>query len=229
MDRETWQTIVHGFAKTQTRLTMSTHTCEETYKLAEMWLCMNMYNYKTLTYIQPKYIKLHQVVWRGKYLYHRCMNLSSWKKYGTSLHFITKANILCHTTFIHDRAHRWSINHLTSDKATNLNNQDKKYFQQKCWLENLTLVLLGKKNCNLVNFCLISVQWLSHVRLFATPWTAEHQASLSITNSHSPPKPMSLESVMPSNHLILCHPLLLPPSVFHSIRVFSNESALHIR
>ena len=61
------------------------------------------------------------------------------------------------------------------------------------------------------------------------PWTAAHQASLSITNSRSPPKPMTTESVMPSNHLILCHPLLLLPSIFPSIRVFSNESALHIR
>ena len=63
----------------------------------------------------------------------------------------------------------------------------------------------------------------------ATPWTAAHQASLSITNSQSLPKFMSIESVMPSNHLILCRPLLLPPSIFPSIRVFSNESALSIR
>ena len=74
-----------------------------------------------------------------------------------------------------------------------------------------------------------SVQLLSLVWLFATPWTAAGQASLSITNSWSPPKPMSIESVMPSNHLILCCPLLLLPSIFPSIRVFSNESALHIR
>ena len=73
-----------------------------------------------------------------------------------------------------------------------------------------------------------SVQSLSHVRLFATPWTATHQASLSITSSRSLLKLMSIESVMPSNHLILCHPLLLPPSIFPSIRVFSNESVLHI-
>ena len=63
----------------------------------------------------------------------------------------------------------------------------------------------------------------------ATPWTAAHQASLSITNSRSLLKLMSIESVMPSNHLILCHPLLLPPSVFPSIKVFSSESVLHIR
>ena len=63
----------------------------------------------------------------------------------------------------------------------------------------------------------------------ATPWTAVYQASLSITNSQSPPKPMSIESVMPSNHLILCLPLLLLPSIFPSIRVFSNESGLCIR
>ena len=75
---------------------------------------------------------------------------------------------------------------------------------------------------------LSSVQSLSRVRLFVTPWTAALQASLSITNSWSPPKPMSIESMMPSNHLIFCHPLLLP-SIFPSVRVFSNESALHIR
>ena len=63
----------------------------------------------------------------------------------------------------------------------------------------------------------------------ATPWTAARQASLSITNTQSSPKPMSIESVMPSNHLILCHPLLLLPSIFPSIRVFSNESVLRIR
>ena len=74
-----------------------------------------------------------------------------------------------------------------------------------------------------------SVQLLSRVRLFATPWTAAHQASLSITNSQSLLKLMSIETVMPSNHLILCHPLLHSPSIFPSIRVFSNESALRIR
>ena len=74
-----------------------------------------------------------------------------------------------------------------------------------------------------------SVQWFSHVQLLATPWTAACQVSLSITKSRSPPKPMSIESVMPSSHLIFCHPLLLLPSIFPSIRVFSNESALWIR
>ena len=74
-----------------------------------------------------------------------------------------------------------------------------------------------------------SVQSLSHVRLFATPWTAARQAFQSITNSWSLLKLMSIESVMPSNYLILCHPLLLLPSIFPSIRVFSNESVLGIR
>ena len=74
-----------------------------------------------------------------------------------------------------------------------------------------------------------SVQSLSCVQLFEMPWTAARQASLSITNSRSPPKPMSMELVMPYNHLILCRPLLLPPSIFPSIRVFSNESALRIK
>ena len=74
-----------------------------------------------------------------------------------------------------------------------------------------------------------SVQLFSHVRLFATPWTAACQASLSITNSQSLLKLMSIESVMPSNHLILCRPLLLLPSIFPSITVFSNGSALRSR
>ena len=82
----------------------------------------------------------------------------------------------------------------------------------ECWRQHLT-----------------SVQLLSHVRLFATPWTAAHQASLSITNSQSLLKLMSIESVMPSNHLILCYHLLLLPSIFPSIRVFSNGSVLPIR
>ena len=83
--------------------------------------------------------------------------------------------------------------------------------------------------CMCVYSVYVSVHSLSRVQLFATPWTAARQAFLSITNSHSPPKPMSIESVMPSNHLILCCPLLLLPSIFPSIGVFSNESALHIR
>ena len=74
-----------------------------------------------------------------------------------------------------------------------------------------------------------SVQSLSRVQHFVTPWTEVRQASLSITNSWSLPKLMSIESVMPSNHLILCYHLLLPPSIFPSIRVFSNESVLCIR
>ena len=75
--------------------------------------------------------------------------------------------------------------------------------------------------------CLLS--HVSHVQLFVTPWTAAWQASLSITNSQRLPKLMSIESVMPSNHLILCSPLLPPPSIFPSIRVFSKESVLRIR
>ena len=74
-----------------------------------------------------------------------------------------------------------------------------------------------------------SVQSLSHVQLFVTPWTAACQASLSITNSRSLLKLMSIKSVMPSNHLILCHPLLLLPSIPPSIRVFSKESVLRMR
>ena len=77
--------------------------------------------------------------------------------------------------------------------------------------------------------CISSVQSLSYVRVFATPWTAARQASLSFTNSRNLLNLMSIESVMPSNRLILYHPLLLLPSVFPSIRAFPNESVLHIR
>ena len=90
------------------------------------------------------------------------------------------------------------------------------------WMEKNSILTLDSLRC------ISSVQLLSHVQLVATPWTAARQASLSITNSRSPPKSMSIESVMPSNHLILCRPLLLP-SIFPSIRVFSHESALRIR
>ena len=74
-----------------------------------------------------------------------------------------------------------------------------------------------------------SVQSLSHVQVFVTPWTSAQQVSLSITNSHSLLKLMSIELMIPSNHLILCCPLLLPPSIFPSIGVFSNESVLHVK
>ena len=94
-------------------------------------------------------------------------------------------------------------------------------------IENKHQLLLSVPSLNILIFS--SVQSLSHVRLFANPWTAACQASLSITNSRSLPILMSIMSVMPSNHLILCHPLLLLPSIFLSIRVFSSESILCIR
>ena len=84
-----------------------------------------------------------------------------------------------------------------------------------------------KHSCKIKFPCQFSS--VAQLCLTATSWTAARQASLSITNSRSLPKLLSIESVMPSNHLILCRPLLLPPSIFPSIRVFSNESALHIR
>ena len=104
----------------------------------------------------------------------------------------------------------------------------------KCVTSLILTISLGSEDVKLIIIITIenqfsSVQSLSCVQLFATPWTATRQASLSITNSWSPPKPMSIESVMPSNYLILCRPLLLLPSIFPSIRVFSDESALRIR
>ena len=95
-----------------------------------------------------------------------------------------------------------------------------------------TNLCLLDENSHFNNFSFyISVQFsqLSHVQLFVTPWITACQASLSITNSWSSLKLMSIESLMPSNHLILCHSLLLSPSIFPSIRVFSNDSVLRIR
>ena len=96
------------------------------------------------------------------------------------------------------------------------------------WMVALFLLLLSVCVCA-KSLQFSSVQSLSRVQLFVTPWTAAHLASLFITNSQSLPKLMSVELVMPSNHFILFHPLLLLPSIFPNIRVFSNESALHIR
>ena len=102
--------------------------------------------------------------------------------------------------------------------------EDKLRFEQMethfSWENNVKVSVLSKFS---------SVQLLSHVRLFAAPWTAAHQVSLSFTNSQNLLKLMSIESVIPSNHPILCRPLLLLPSIFLSIRVFFNESVLYIR
>ena len=109
-----------------------------------------------------------------------------------------------------DRENMWSVNR---------HKQNWILFRLTAKLENLVYLKLPFS----------SVQWLSHVRLFVIPWTAARQASWSITNSWSLLKLMSTESMMPSNYLILCHPLLLLPSIFPSLRVFFNESALCIR
>ena len=104
-------------------------------------------------------------------------------------------------------------------------------FKDNCWVSK-TRYDLFQRGSRVFLHCFWgfpSVQLLRHVRLFATSWTTARQASLSITSSQNLPKLMSIESVMPSNNLILCHPLQLLPSIFPNIRVFSDESALHIR
>ena len=100
--------------------------------------------------------------------------------------------------------------------------------KQQSYLNQLVLTQ-PNSSFHFILFPISSVQSFSRVPLFTTPWTAARQASLSITNSWSLLKLISIETVMPSNHLILCLPLLLLPSIFPSIRVFSNESALRIR
>ena len=107
----------------------------------------------------------------------------------------------------------------------NLNISGKNKFKKLKWgITYFYKIKKWKQNNLPVEYVSNSVQSLNHVWIFATPWTAAHQASLSITNPQSLLKLMSIESVMPSNHLILCHPLFLLPSIFPSIRVFTNES-----
>ena len=112
---------------------------------------------------------------------------------------------------------------------------EKKKWQKQLFKEPISLkiwsyFLLKGNICNLSkNIQFSSVKSLSRVQFFVTPWIAAHQASLSITNSCNLPKLLSIELVMPSSHLIFCHPLLLPPPIPPSIRVFSNESTLRIR
>ena len=95
--------------------------------------------------------------------------------------------------------------------------------------KHLKTIVLDQLILKMTQWKIAAFQSLSHVQLFATPWTAAHQASLSFIISQSLPKVMSIESVMPSNHLIFCCPLLFLPSIFPSIRIFTNESAFHIR
>ena len=106
---------------------------------------------------------------------------------------------------------------------------ENKFKKLKCGIIHFYKIKKWKQNNLPVDYVSNSVQSLSHVWIFATSWTAAHQASLSITNSQNLLKLMSIKSVMPSNHLILCHPLFLLPSIFPSIRVFTNESVLCIR
>ena len=115
------------------------------------------------------------------------------------------------------------------DSSSHRNYRLNKDLKLKCIILVWNIERFGEKNphSSVVQFS--SVQLLNRVQLFATPWTAARQPSLSITKSRSPPKPMSIESVMPSNHLILCRPLLLLPSIFPRIRVFSHESTLYMR
>ena len=138
--------------------------------------------------------------------YHLSHQRSLHKIYLTPLHKIASCLIYYACSF-----HLFLVTRMYAPKSRSL-------CQFICWC------IWGVRNSLSVQF-----SQLSHVRLFVTPWTTARQAFLSITNSWSLPELMSIELVMPSNHLILCCPLLLLPSIFPSIRVFSNESALPIR
>ena len=139
----------------------------------------------------------------------------------------TSLDFFCYLSYLHPHLY-------LKDHNKNLSNQESKWLQHShinvCNVTVTEIKFLELRTSYLTcSFQFSSVQSLGHVWHFAPPWTAACQASLYITNSQSLLKLMSFESVMPSNYLILCHPLLLPLSILPSIRVFSNESVLHIR
>ena len=133
------------------------------------------------------------------------------------------------------RTARWLANLVNESSGPHCTNQLTQHWPETNSSCSPNYKFVSKKNCGCYFIHLMWGQFqfsqFSQSGMFdsVTPWTTARQASLSITNSRSPPKPMSIESVMPSNHLILCNPLLLPPSFFASIRGFSNQSILHIR
>ena len=133
------------------------------------------------------------------------------------------------------RTARWLANLVNESSGPHCTNQLTQHWPETNSSCSPNYKFVSKKNCGCYFIHLMWGQFqfsqFSRSGMFdsVTPWTTARQASLSITNSRSPPKPMSIESVMPSNHLILCNPLLLPPSIFASIRGFSNQSILHIR
>ena len=170
MDREAWRAVIHGVAKSRTRLSD--------------WTKLNWTDTKWKYF--PTCIML-DLIWKHLkwsdfiYVYYLLERRSTWVFYPS--------------------------------QPASLSSND------------LSWPDISHTSLNIYHLPFGSVQSLSRVWLLATPWIAARQASLSITNSRSLLKLISIESVMPSNHLILCHPLLLPPSIFTSIRVFSNESA----
>ena len=148
-------------------------------------------------------------------------SVSLWSKGQACLLLLTNDSGFLNSWFLYCRAIHHVGKYPPAFSALLFGNWGLGKLAPKCWYSGCCLYLFS------IQFS--SVHSLSHVWLFATQWTAARQASLSITNSQSLPKLMSIESVMPSNHLILCNPLLLLPSIFPSIRVFSNEPAVHIR
>ena len=146
------------------------------------------------------------------------MNSESWR---AAIHGVEKSRT---------RLSDWTeMNWTELIKSANPNQKMGRRLKQKFFQRKLTDIEQTHEKCLISFIQFSSVQSLSRVRLFSTRWTAEHQASLSITNFRSLLKLMSIEWVIPSNNLILCCPLLLPPSIFPSIRVFSYESVLYIR
>ena len=146
------------------------------------------------------------------------------------LHVFGKINGLTNKTLVtnHEK-HAWTLKDLNKIMSSVSYSEHITKNKNSGHMVFIVFFILPGELVFLWKFLFSSVQLLSHVRLFMTPWTAARQAFLSITNSWSPPKPMSTELVMPFNHLILCCPLLLLLSIFPSIRVFSSESVLRIR
>ena len=219
MDRDAWCAAVHGVTKSQTWLSDWT----------ELNITLHIYIY-THTFC----LSIHRSMdaWVAFTLWPLCivllMNMGVQRSQGQDFNYfeyILRGGLLSPTVILYVTVWRTTL-----------------LFSMEAARNHFAFPPSGPKSCNFSTsspaliFCLFvclfvfsSIQPLSHAQLFATPWTAAHQASLSITNSQSLLKIMGIKSVIPSNPLILCHPLLLLPSIFPSIRVFSNESVFCIQ
>ena len=219
MDRGIWQATVHGVAESWTWLSdwALMHTMREHSHREELWEVFLRISQTRLD------LNLHFKLFCGLMLSGNRDESMNWSLWNSDLD-VKKHKV--NYKEVHNLIYK-EVHNLKGTAVTHICNE---LWRFGLFFKTIFLFLFVFTHYYYIVFSQFSsVQSLSCVRLFATPWTAARQASLSITNSWSLPKLMSIELVMPSNHSILCRPLLLLPSIFLSIGVFSNESALRIR